>query len=207
VPTRIDAWMDFACPFCFFSSLGLERLEKSHAVEIHRRAYMLRPPEAPPIRPEVRSVVAEEHKRVAKMVRDEYAMELHAGEIGVKTYRAHLACQWAQAGGKGSAFHAAVMKAYWLDCRAIDDLKVLGEIAGTAGMDAKGLSAAIKDPAYATAIAADARLAGEHEIHGVPAMVFADQFMFRGALTYPKLAKILKQVESKTAASKTGSQD
>jgi predicted DsbA family dithiol-disulfide isomerase len=195
--------MDFACPFCFFSSLGLDRLEKEHSVDIQWRAYMLRPPEAPPIAPEVRSAVAEEHKRVARMVRDEYGLELRAGPIGIKTYRAHLASQWAQAQGKGSAFHSEAMKAYWLQCRSLDDVRVLVEIAAAAGMEGAELGAALKEPAYAAAVTTDARLAAEQEIHGVPAMMFAEQFMFRGALTYAKLARILAQVEA--GAAKTGS--
>lgn len=200
MPTRIDAWMDFTCPFCFYSSIGLERLAKEQSVEIHWRSYMLRPPEAPPIRPEVRSVVAEEHKRVAKMLRDEYAIELRAGPIGIRTYRTHLACQWAQSSGKGDAFHSAAMKAYWLDCRSIEDVKVLGEIVEAAGMDPKGLSAALKDPQYSAKIAADAEESAHREIHGVPAMMFADQFMFRGALKHSKLSRILAQVQAQTAA-------
>ncbi len=46
---RLDAWTDFTCPFCFLATLTLDRIHQETQVELHWRAYQLRPSGAGPL--------------------------------------------------------------------------------------------------------------------------------------------------------------
>ncbi|MBF6986167.1 MULTISPECIES: DsbA family protein [Cupriavidus] len=48
-PLKIDIWTDFLCPFCYLTTLRVQRLAQVMPVELTARALMLRPPAAPPL--------------------------------------------------------------------------------------------------------------------------------------------------------------
>ena len=52
-PVRIDVWSDYVCPFCYLELPVLEQLQQEFgpALEVHWRAYELRPAPVPTLEP------------------------------------------------------------------------------------------------------------------------------------------------------------
>ena len=116
-----------------------------------------------------------------EQVQAEFGFELHPGPIGISTYAAHLATKYAEAQGKGDAFHAAVINAYWREGQSIDDQEVLKQIAAQVGLQGEDLAASLEEPNWAQAVQADIALANGNAITGVPALVFEEKYLVSGA--------------------------
>jgi predicted DsbA family dithiol-disulfide isomerase len=135
---------------------------------------------------------------LAKRAREEYGLELNAGPSGIDSRPALIAEKYAEAHGKGSAFHAAVMQAYWQQARSLDDRAVLKEIAEQVGLSTENFDDVLADPAYDVAVTADVDLAHEYGLSGVPALVFADRYLVVGAQPYDVLKQVVEKVREET---------
>ena len=116
---RLDAWTDFTCPFCFLATLTLDRLYQENQVDLHWRAYQLRP-SAEPMIAVMRTAIEKEHVRVGEIARAQYGLLLRPGPIGIGTRDAHIATKFAESHDRGNQFHLAAMKAYWLEGRSLE---------------------------------------------------------------------------------------
>ncbi|TMB78350.1 MAG: hypothetical protein E6J48_12490, partial [Chloroflexi bacterium] len=114
---------------------SLERLQKQYDVDIHWRSFELRPAGSPPISPQYRARIEASRPLLVKRARDEYGLELNVGPSGIDSRPALIAEKYAEAQGKGAAFHAALMQAYWQQARSIDDRAVLKEITEQVGLN------------------------------------------------------------------------
>ncbi len=115
-------------------------------------------------------------------MREHYGVELNSGPWGINSRRALVGAKVAEAQGEaiGEAYHRGVLHAYWLEGRSIDDLDVLKDIAGAAGMDAEAFALALDDPQYNQAVSVDVALAYRLGIQGVPALIFDRQYYVSG---------------------------
>ena len=181
MPIRLDVWTDYVCPFCLLATYRLEKLQKQEPLALHWRAFMLRPPGSPPQSAQTRAMVEREHAYMKEQIQAEFGFELHPGPIGISTYAAHLATKYAEAQGKGDAFHAAVINAYWREGQSIDDQEVLKQIAAQVGLQGEDLAASLEEPNWAQAVQADIALANGNAITGVPALVFEEKYLVSGA--------------------------
>ena len=129
-----------------------------------------------------------------KRAYDEYGLELHVGPFGINSRPALILEKYAQGQGKGVEFHAAVMKAYWLEARSIDDPAVLKEIAEQVGLDTTNFDDILTNPVYDEAVSADVALAHEYGMSGVPALVFANKYLVMGAQPYEMLKRVVDKV-------------
>jgi predicted DsbA family dithiol-disulfide isomerase len=188
---RLDVWTDYTCPFCFLATNRLESLQEQESLEIHWRAFMLRPPGSPPQSAGTRAMVEQEHAHVKEKIQAEFGFELHPGPIGISTYAAHLATKYAAAQGKGDAFHAAVMNAYWREGQSIDDQELLKQIATQVGLQSEDLAVALEETTWATAVQADIALADKNGINGVPALVFGEKYLVSGAQPEQVLKRVI----------------
>ena len=191
---RLDAWTDFTCPFCFLATLTLDRLYQETQVDLHWRAYQLRPSSAQPMTAEMRTAIEKEHVRVGEIARTQNGLLLHPGPIGIGTRDAHIATKFAESHDRGNQFHLAAMKAYWLEGRSLEDKKILQEIAESAGLDRAGLLEALENRSFAALVDADLMQAANREISGVPAVVFASKYILAGAQPYAVFKRLLDQV-------------
>jgi predicted DsbA family dithiol-disulfide isomerase len=191
---RLDAWTDFTCPFCFLATLTLDRLHQENQVDLHWRAYQLRPPSASAIPLDVRTAIEKEHVRLAEVARAQHGITVHPGPIGIPTRDAHLATKFAASQNKENEFHLAAMKAYWLESRSLADKQVLQDIAGEVGLDRAQLLQALDDRSFAAQLDADLMQAANREITGVPAVVFAGKYILAGAQPYAVFKRLLDQV-------------
>jgi predicted DsbA family dithiol-disulfide isomerase len=101
--------------------------------------------------------------------------------------------------GKGNAFHEAVLNAYWLEARDIEDRTVLREIGETIGLDADALIDAIEDPNYIEQVDADINLARTYGLQGVPALIFEQKYLIPGAVPVATLQAAVEQVQQERA--------
>jgi len=195
MPVRIDIWSDFGCPFCFLVAASLERLRKEARVEIHWRSFQLRPPGVPAMPPEIRTMVDKERQHVAQVAHAQYGLELRPGPVGFNTRPAHVGEKYADAHGKGDEFHSAVMNAYWLEARPIDNTEVLKALAGAIGLSGDALAAAWQDAALATAVDSDREQAVMKGITSVPTLIFAEQYVVIGAQPYQILKDLVGKIQ------------
>lgn len=173
---------------------SLEQLEKQYDVAIHWRSFELRPAGSPPISPEYRARIEGSRPLLAKKAREEYGVELHVGPFGIDSRPALIADKYAEAQGKGEAFHKAVMHAYWQEARPIDDTKVLKEIAQDVGLATEDFEAALAHSAFDAEVSADVELARAYGLSAVPALVFADKYLVSGAQPYDVLRQVVEKV-------------
>jgi predicted DsbA family dithiol-disulfide isomerase len=196
---RLDAWTDFTCPYCFLATLTLDRLHQENQVDLHWRAYQLRPTNSQAMPPDVRSMIEKEHARVTEIARAQYGLVLRPGPIGISTRAAHIANKFADSQHKGNQFHLAAMKAYWLEGRSLEgrsfeDKQILQDIAEQVGLDRADLLEALENPSFAAAVDTDIMQAKSREITGVPAVVFAGKYILAGAQPYAVFKRLLDQV-------------
>jgi len=190
---RLDAWTDYTCPFCFLATLSLERLQQDTQAELHWRAFLLRPAQAP-LAPEVHAMVEKEHVRVKELARSQHGLALNPGPIGIGTREAHLVTKYAASHYRGNEFHFAAMKAYWLEGRSLEDQSVLQDIAEQVGLNREGVLEALENRSLAAAVDADRMQAANREISGVPAVVFNSKYILAGAQPYAVFKRLHDQV-------------
>src|SRR5207253_898834 len=114
--------------------------------------------------------VGTEFERVRATARVEYGIELNPGPRGIDSYPAHVATKYAQARGRGNRFHAAVMKAYWLEAQSIEEKRRLETIASQVGLEANDLAQSWNDPSLGAAVSNERRVAGRFGLNAVPAL-------------------------------------
>lgn len=188
-PLRIEIWTDFLCPFCYLTTLRVQRLAQVLPVELTARAFMLRPPAAPPLPEAFRGIVEAEYERIGYDIAAEFDLQIAPGPVGLPTYAAHLAGKLAQDEGLGLEFHRAVMRAYWLEGLSIDDADVLMRIGQSVGVK-RSVVANDQMTAYAeAALRADQEAALAYAARSVPLLVFDQRIILRGAVSFDTMLK------------------
>ncbi|GHO86961.1 DsbA family oxidoreductase [Dictyobacter formicarum] len=107
---------------------------------------------------------------------------------------AHLATKYAEAQGKGDAFHTTVMNAYWREGQSVDDKELLQHIATQVGLKSEDLATALEMTTWAEAVQADIALADKNAITGVPALVFSEKYLVLGAQPEQVLKRIIAAI-------------
>ncbi len=172
----------------------MEKLEKQYDIDVHWHSFELRPAGSPPLPPQYQARIEASRPALQKRAHDEYGIELHVGPFGIDSRPALIAEKYAEQQGKGAAFHAAVMKAYWQEARSIDDPTVLKEMAEQVGLDTENFAAVLANPMYDKEVSADVALAHEYGLTGVPALVFANKYLVMGAQPYDMLKRVADKV-------------
>ncbi len=133
---------------------------------------------------------------MAAIARERYGRELNPGPFGIDSRPALIGEKVAATQGLGAAFHDAAMHAYWRDARDLSDRAVLAEVAVGVGLSAATFLAALDEAEYAELVQADIDFAHQHGLNGVPALIFAKQYLVSGA----QPVEVLRQVAAKIAA-------
>jgi len=172
----------------------LEQLQEQYDLTIHWRSFELRPAGSPPISPQRRAQIEASRPLFQKRASEQYGLDIHAGPFGIDSRPALIAEKYAGSQGKGEAFHKAVMQAYWQHARSIDDKAVLKEIAEQVGLNTENFDDVLANPDLDAQVSADIDLAREYGLTGVPALVFADQYLVVGAQPYPVLKQVVEKI-------------
>jgi predicted DsbA family dithiol-disulfide isomerase len=174
----------------------LKELRETHEVTVRWRSYELRPQGSPPLPPAYQAQIEAARPRFAQMMWQQYGVEIQQGAFGINSRPALVGEKVAQAAGLGDAYHAAVTDAYWLEAGAIDNRDTLRAIVERLGMDGAAFLAGLDDPAYEAEVDADIQQAYEYGLRGVPALVFAGQYLVSGAQPYDLLARVVDRIET-----------
>jgi predicted DsbA family dithiol-disulfide isomerase len=194
MPLHVDAWTDFLCPYSYLISVGMGKLREEFNLDIRWRSYLLRPSGSPPLTRAERNEITAEHEKIVAVAREEHGLELRPGPIGISSYPAHIAYQFARTYELGGAFHAAVMNAYWEGAGSIDSRDLLQTIADAVGLNRQTLASAWMDPALAAAVKKDAQTAAAIGIDGVPTLVFAETDRISGAFPFNDLHEMVAEI-------------
>jgi predicted DsbA family dithiol-disulfide isomerase len=213
---RVDIWSDVVCPWCY---LGTRRFEEAVArldgpdVEVVHRAFEL-DPGVPPEGHDLAEYLARKfggaqrvaltHDRLARAAGDVDVDFRWDGKRRVNTFDAHRLAAWALdiAGARAQhELHQRLFRAYFTDNRDLADHAVLAELAGETGLDAGRAAEVLATDAYAEAVRADERQAGEMDIHAVPTFVIEGRWAIPGAQDIDTFVELLERAAERLTPS------
>jgi predicted DsbA family dithiol-disulfide isomerase len=172
----------------------LEKLQQNYAIDLHWRAFLLRPAGSPPISEAKRAMVQANQGQLKERAQRDYGLEINPGPFGIDSLPAHQLAKFAESQGKGEVYTRAVLKAYWQQGRDISDQQVLAEIVEESGLKVQDLDQVLNDPQYKQAVELDLAQAQAYRLNGVPAMIFGDKYLIVGAQPYQLLQQAVEQV-------------
>lgn len=175
---------------------SLEKLEASHGVTVQWHAYELRPKGSPPLPLEYKERILAGRPRLYAVARESYGLELNQGPFGIDSRPALIGAKFAEHQGVGPAYHDAVMRAYWVEAKSIEEREVLAEIAVAIGLDRDAFLAALTDPALEQEVLDDIAWAQTNGLNGVPALVFQQKYLVSGAQPYDVLTRVVDQIRA-----------
>jgi predicted DsbA family dithiol-disulfide isomerase len=187
MPTNIEIYADFICPWCYIGLGRLTRLEKEHPVRLHWKPYLLRPDTPaggvplssilPPERLERAEAAVREATRAA-------GLTLNRPALVPNTRQAHEIGFLAEEKGLDDAYHRAVFSAYFAQARNIGDAEVLAEIGAEVGMSREEVLEVLRTGRYRAEVDHATSKAFERGIRSVPNFIFSSGKGFSGAQPY-----------------------
>jgi predicted DsbA family dithiol-disulfide isomerase len=178
--------------------LSLKRLNETRPLELHWRAFELRPEGAPPISPEYRARIEASRPVFAARVKNDYGVELDAGPFGIKTRELHQLKKYADTQGKGTEFHDAALDAYWMNGLDVSDHAVQQDLLHQVGIETP-VAEILGQAEYQKQVLLDERMAYENQMNGVPALVFAEKYLVMGAQPLEVLKQVADRVEKEAS--------
>lgn len=166
----------------------------SAPIEVHWRSFELRPKGSPPVPPEYRARIEAMKPQLLAIARERYHREINQGPFGIDSRPALIGEKFAEAHGKGGAYHEAMMRAYWQEARNIGDRAVLADVAQRIGLVRDEFLAALDDPIYDAQVQADIEIAHTYGLNGVPALIFDNRYLVSGAQPAEVLRRVVAQV-------------
>lgn len=133
--------------------------------------------------------------RIYAIAKENYGLEMNPGPFGFDSRPSLIGAKFAEEQGVGPAYHDAIMRAYWQEAKALDDLDTLVEIAESIGLDGAAYRAAIDDETYRQAVIGDIEQAHDYGIHGVPGMIFGNKYLISGAQPYEVLVQAIEKIQ------------
>jgi predicted DsbA family dithiol-disulfide isomerase len=137
--------------------------------------------------------------RFAAMMWEAYGVEINPGEFGIISRPALIAARFADAQGKGDAFHDAMFRAYWVEARNIADLHVIRAVAEQVGLDGEAALASVTHTDYIERVDADIMQAYQYGLSAVPAIVFEQKYLVMGAQPVEVLLQVAQRILSERA--------
>jgi predicted DsbA family dithiol-disulfide isomerase len=187
MPTTIEIYADFTCPWCYIGLDRLNRLAKERSVLLHWNPYLLRPdiPEGgiplTSILPPARLERAEAAVREAAQA---VGLTLNRPALVPNTRQAHEVGALAETKGLNDAYHQATLRAYFEQARNIGDAEVLVEIGEEVGMARDEILETLRSERYRAEIERATNESFQQGIRSVPNFIFSTGKRFSGALPY-----------------------
>ena len=171
---RIDVWSDYVCPFCYLELPVLDALvaEFGSLVQVHWRAFELRPDPVPTLDP-AGDYLRTTWARAVYPMAAERRLRLVLPPVQPRSRLAFEATEQARSEGKFDAMHRAIFQAFFEHGLDIGQIDVLVQIGQTAGLAGEALRAALSDARHTARVLADEQLAEQIGVSGVPIMVLS----------------------------------
>ncbi len=194
---RIEIWSDVVCPFCY---IGKRRLEQALAdfphrdqVEIEWKSFLLNPEQVTNAGQSITAYLAERKGWTLEYAREmnNYVADM-AQTVGLNyqfdkvvvanSLQAHRLLQYAKRKQTGDAMKEALLKAYFIDGRNIDDKQTLVNLAADGGLPNDEVLEVLADElSFRKQVFDDVREASSLGVRGVPFFVFNRTFGISGA--------------------------
>jgi predicted DsbA family dithiol-disulfide isomerase len=166
-----------------------ELVKSAPDVEVHWRAFELRPDPVPPLDPK-----GDYLKRVwagsVYPLAEKLGMTMKLPPLQPRSRLAHEAAHWARTQARFDDYHAAIFRAFFERGEDIGDTGVLASLAAGLGLEGESLRRALDRRQFEKSVSDDEEQAGVLGLTGVPAFV-ANR---KAALTGVQPAKNLGQL-------------
>ena len=193
----IDYYFEFSSPYGYIASHLVDELSKRTGRDIRWRAFLLGPVfKATGSAPLVEIPMKGDYSRhdFGRSARFHGVPFSMPAKFPIGTVAALRAFYWADAKDPALAqrLAKALYKAYFADGRDISDAKVVLEVAGETGIDAKALESGIADPALKERAKGEVDAAMAHGVFGSPFFIVEGE-AFWGCDRIPMLEEWIKR--------------
>ncbi len=172
MPTTIEVFADFVCPFCYLAEQPLADAVEGGAVQIAWQPFELRPEPTPTLRPEGDYLQSTWQQVVYPMAeRRGVPIVLPAGSPQPYSRLAFEGFAYAAERGLGQRYVQRIFQAFFVKQRDIGRPAVLTDVAAGLGLDADDFRAALDSGRYAQAHQQALRRARDLEITTVPTLL------------------------------------
>lgn len=170
---RLDVWSDYVCPFCYLELPVLEALAREYGerLEVHWRAFELRPHPVPMLDPKG-EYLRTTWERAVYPLAAERGLKLVLPPVQPRSRLAHEAAAFARQHGRFPELHQALFRAFFEQGEDIGQPEVLLRLAEESGLERQALEQALAEGVYTARVREDQATAGELGLTGVPALVF-----------------------------------
>jgi predicted DsbA family dithiol-disulfide isomerase len=193
---KIEIWSDIACPFCYIGKRKFEqalaKFEHKDKVEVEWKSFLLDPNKVTDPTVKIKESLA---KRKGISIEEAEKMSDYVTQaarpvgldynfdkmIVANTFKSHRLLHFAKTKGKQNELKEALLKAYFLDGKNIDDNKTLTEIAIENGLNNTEVEVFLNSTEYTDQVNTDISEAQEIGVQGVPFFVFNRKFAVSGA--------------------------
>jgi predicted DsbA family dithiol-disulfide isomerase len=169
VPTTIEVFSDFVCPFCYLVEQPLADAAEGSDVQIAWRPFELRTEPTPTLRPES-DYLQSTWQQVVYPMAERMGVPIVLPRVSPQPY-SRLAFEgfaYAAERGLGRCYTERVFRAFFVKQRDIGQVEILADIAAELGLDADDFRAALNSGRYAETHQQALRRARELEITTVP---------------------------------------
>lgn len=144
MPTTVDLFIDYVCPFCLLVEPALKELERERDVAVRIHPYELRPHPVPTLRPED-DYLPHVWREVVYPMAERLGITIALPTISPqpRTERAFLGLQIAQEAGAAAAYSEAMLRAFFQEDRDIGSTEVTLDVAASTGLDRSAVEAAL----------------------------------------------------------------
>jgi predicted DsbA family dithiol-disulfide isomerase len=170
-------------------------LQQEHALKVQWIAFPLHPetPEQGQTLEELfagRSIDIPQMLTRLKRAADDLGLPFGRRAMTFNSRNAQETGKWAEAQGRGDAFHQRVFRAYFGDGLNIAQTAVLADLATDVGLDGDAVESILKQGRYAAAVDDDWQLSRRVGVTAVPTFVFNAQALV-GAQSYDSLKRLI----------------
>jgi predicted DsbA family dithiol-disulfide isomerase len=172
VPTTIEVFSDFVCPFCYLAEQTLADAVEGSDVQITWQPFELRPEPTPTLRPEG-DYLQSTWRQVVYPMAERMGVPIVLPRVSPQPY-SRLAFEgfaYADRRGLGQRYTAQIFRAFFVQQRDIGLPEVLTEVAAQLGLDADDFHAALDSGRYAQAHQRALRRAHQLQITVVPTIL------------------------------------
>ncbi len=176
MPTTIDVFSDFVCPYCYLAEQPLADAVEGSDVQIAWQPFELRPQPSPTLRPEG-DYLQSTWERVVYPMAERMGVPIVLPAVSPQPY-SRLAFEgfaYAAEHGVGQRYTERTFRAFFVEQRDIGRPEVLADVAAELGLDADDFRAALDSGRYSEAHEQALRRARQMQITIVPTFLFDGQ--------------------------------
>ncbi len=206
---KIKVYSDFICPFCFLGKGPLDEIVREKDVEVEWMPFELRPSPYPKIDPWQDPAKLSSWDSYILPVAKKLGIDMRLPRVSPHPYTnlAFEGYHFAKEHGKGNEYHHKVFSAFFQEEQNIEDIEVLTNIAGEAGLSKESFKEALVSRKYREAQQEALKHAyDEAEISAVPTFVIGEE-VIQGLASKERLAQVIdKELEKNKANDLEGMQ-